>query len=171
MGQGRPSSYDPRALPPPETLARTCRGLATRDAILSEDWEARTYSFDAAWAHSERVASTRNAEGDERFVVFCPEHAFVRAFWRECVARDPAQVYEGRPVASAPLGRASGPAPGAILRIARGTGSAPRAGMSGLIASLRAPVDEPVADVSRSVSVSGTVIEGRPRGGDAHDAA
>jgi len=57
-------------LPDPRTLERTCRGLATIDAMLSAEWELRYFSFNAHWSAGQRMASMRNGSGDEWFFVF-----------------------------------------------------------------------------------------------------
>ena len=58
------------ALPDPPTLRRITRSLAMLDAILSPEWEARYYSFDAHWGDGELMASMRNGEGDGWFCLF-----------------------------------------------------------------------------------------------------
>jgi len=49
------------------------------DAILSPDRESRYYSFNAAWADGEKIASMRNGLGDEYSIVFSAEGVYVRA--------------------------------------------------------------------------------------------
>lgn len=90
-------------LPAPSELERITKGLATLDALLSEDWESRYYSFNAAWApkKAERLASMRNGSGDEWFIVFSPAGAFLKSFWHEYDAGDVAAVYDGLPKAFA----------------------------------------------------------------------
>jgi hypothetical protein len=91
--------YAPAMLPPPATLERTCKGLALLDAILCEDWQYRLFSFNAAWSADggERMASMRNGQGDEWFIVFVGEHAFFKAFWHEHPPADPAAIFAGLP--------------------------------------------------------------------------
>jgi len=86
-------------LPPPDTLERTCKGLALLDAILSEEWELRYFSFNAAWDGSgqERMASMRNGEGDGWFFVFSGERVFFKAHWHEHAHEDPALIFDGLP--------------------------------------------------------------------------
>ena len=85
------------SLPPPVELERVCRGLAVLDAVLCEDWEMRYYSFNAGWNKKgkERMASMRNGEGDEWFLVFAGAGAFFKAFWHERAV----YVQEGPPAA------------------------------------------------------------------------
>jgi len=49
-------------LPPPKDLERICKGIATLDAIVCDDWEMRYYSFQQAWdaTSGQRMASMRN---------------------------------------------------------------------------------------------------------------
>lgn len=88
-------------MPTPENLERTCRGLAILDAILSEDWEFRYFSFNAEWDETrhERMASMRNGEGDSWFIVFSGEYVFFKAFWHEHAREDAVQIYDGLPAA------------------------------------------------------------------------
>jgi hypothetical protein len=88
------------SLPTPKELERICKGLATLDAMLSEDWESRYYSFDRAWdvKSKQRMASMRNGSGDDWFMVFQPAGVFVKAFWHEYAREDVATIYEDLPV-------------------------------------------------------------------------
>jgi hypothetical protein len=70
-------------LPDIETLRRRCKALAMLDAIMSPEWEYRYYSFDAAWAEGEHMASMANGSGDEYSIVFTPAGAFIRGFDHE----------------------------------------------------------------------------------------
>jgi hypothetical protein len=92
------------SLPPPADLERICKGLATLDAALCEDWESRYYSFNHAWNKKakERMASMRNGCGDEWFLVFAPAGAFLKAFWHEYPHQDVAKTYAGLPAKLAP---------------------------------------------------------------------
>jgi len=91
-------------LPAPATLERTCKGLAALDAMMSEDWESRYYSFNHAWnrKRKERMASMRNGSGDDWFIVFSPSGVFVKAFWHEYPHEDVVKLYAGLPAKLAP---------------------------------------------------------------------
>ena len=98
-------AYSGAMLPQPKDLERICKGLATLDAVISEDWESRTYSFNAGWntRAKHRMASMRNGSGDDWFIVFTPSGVFVKAFWHEYPrVDDVAALYEGLPKALAP---------------------------------------------------------------------
>lgn len=72
----------------PRDLERICRGLAALDALMSEEWQYRYYSFNAAWAPGERMASMRNGSGDDWFIVFAPAGVFVKSFGHEHIRGD-----------------------------------------------------------------------------------
>ncbi|MER6346076.1 hypothetical protein ACWC10_22635 [Streptomyces sp. NPDC001595] len=75
------SAYDvARALPGIEELRDHCRGLATLDAVLSPEWDARFHSFDAHWAEGEQLASMRDGMGSGYAIVFSAAGAYVRGF-------------------------------------------------------------------------------------------
>jgi len=57
-------------LPAVAALVQRTKALAALDLILSPEWESRYYSFNSAWAASERMASMRNGSGDEWWLVF-----------------------------------------------------------------------------------------------------
>ena len=82
-------------LPEPKRLEQICRGLAMLDAALCEEWEYRYYSFNSAWSGEQRLASMRNGEGDEWFLVFEPSGTFLKTFWHEYENEISKQIYTG----------------------------------------------------------------------------
>ncbi len=86
-------------LPAPAELERICKGLAALDAIMSEDWGDRYYSFDRNWnaKAKQRMASMRNGSGDDWFIVFAPAGVFVKSFWHEYPREKVAELYAGLP--------------------------------------------------------------------------
>lgn len=86
-------------MPEPAALLRTCRGIAALDAMLSESWESRYYSFDRGWdpKGGVQVASMRNGCGDDWFIAFTPADVFVKAFWHEHPRAKAAEIYAGLP--------------------------------------------------------------------------
>jgi hypothetical protein len=61
-----------RNLPDIPSFRRLVRALAMLDAILSQEWEDRYYSFDSHWSPDEMMASMRNGSGDHWFALLCP---------------------------------------------------------------------------------------------------
>lgn len=100
--QKKPTKKAPTAklsLPSPQELERICKGLAALDAILSEEWDYRYYSFNHAWSteSKQRMASMRNGSGDEWFIVFEPGGVFFKAFWHEYPHEDATKIYKDLP--------------------------------------------------------------------------
>ena len=86
-----------RSLPPPPDLERICKGIAALDAMLCEEWQNRSYSFNHAWSSTsqQQMASMRNGQGDEWFIVFEPAGVFLKAFWHEYPREDVTKIYSG----------------------------------------------------------------------------
>jgi hypothetical protein len=57
-------------LPSAPALRRRTQALAMLDAILSPEWQHRYYSYDARWGAGLEMASLRNGEGDDWFLLF-----------------------------------------------------------------------------------------------------
>ncbi|MET9397863.1 hypothetical protein [Kitasatospora sp. NPDC002965] len=70
-------------LPDIPALRDRCRALAMLDAVLSPDWGDRYYSFDAHWGKGEEMASMRNGQGDDWFMVFSAAGVYARGLDHE----------------------------------------------------------------------------------------
>ena len=71
------------AIPKPSELVRITKSLATLDAILCQEWTDRYFSFDSNWSAVEQMASMRDGEGDDYFVLFTDCGAAIKGFSRE----------------------------------------------------------------------------------------
>lgn len=87
------------ALPSLVRTLELTRALAVLDAVMSEDWESRYYSFDAAWDKGERMASMRNGSGDDWFCWFGAPGSAIVGFAHESpmspYAQDPPALWPG----------------------------------------------------------------------------
>lgn len=74
-------------LPDIETLRRLCRSLATLDAIISEDWESRYYSYNRFWHkdRQEEFFQMRDGSGDEFQIMFSPAGCVINGLANESV--------------------------------------------------------------------------------------
>lgn len=81
-------------LPDVESLRKLSQSLAMLDAILSPEWEARYYSFNSKWDTDEMMASMRNGEGDEYYVLFNKDGAIIKGFAHE----SPMSPFSNKPV-------------------------------------------------------------------------
>src|SRR5262245_1652698 len=59
-------------LPDVREFTRVAQSLAALDAVLSPEWEYRYYSFNAAWADGQMMASMRDGSGDSWFALISP---------------------------------------------------------------------------------------------------
>jgi hypothetical protein len=71
------------AFPSVTELVRVTKGLAALDAILCEDWESRSWSFNATWGDKSMMASMRDGSGDEMFILFSPAGTVIKGFAHE----------------------------------------------------------------------------------------
>lgn len=58
------------------------------DAIYCADWEERYYSFNQHWSADEQMASMRNGQGDEYFMLFTGGGCIFKTFAHEHAARN-----------------------------------------------------------------------------------
>ncbi len=77
------STRDLSPLPGIEELKKLAQALAMLDAILSPEWEYRTYSFNSRWDAGEQMASMRDGSGDGWFCVFGAPGSFFKGFAHE----------------------------------------------------------------------------------------
>lgn len=70
------------------------RSLAALDAVLSPEWQFRYYSFDAAWAPGEMLASMRDGEGDRWVGLICPAGIVIIGLSHESSAFRPGDPHE-----------------------------------------------------------------------------
>jgi hypothetical protein len=93
------STRDLSRLPGPADLRALSQSLATLDAILSPEWDARYYSFNRRWGAGEAMASMRDGSGDGYFALFDARGAILKGFAHESPMRprvqDPPRVWPG----------------------------------------------------------------------------
>jgi len=88
-----------KTLPGIDQLKSLCQSLAMLDAIISPDWEYRYYSFDSKWGINEMMASMRNGQGDDFFILFNNDGAIIKGFDHESLmspySNEPRRVWPG----------------------------------------------------------------------------
>ena len=70
-------------LPDIESLKRLSQSIAMLDAIISQEWESRYFSFNSKWSGGEMMASMRTGTGDEYFILFKKDGAILKGFDHE----------------------------------------------------------------------------------------
>lgn len=76
-------NLNPTHLPDIEALRHRCKALAMLDAMIRPEWDYRYYSFNANWATGEEMASMRDRQGDEWFLLFDKSGAAIKGFAHE----------------------------------------------------------------------------------------
>jgi hypothetical protein len=86
-------------LPGPATLRAWSVSMAALDAVLCPEREYRLYSYDAAYADGEAMASMDNGAGDTYAILFTPAGVLVRGFDHEAplspFTQDPPAPFPG----------------------------------------------------------------------------
>jgi hypothetical protein len=70
-------------LPDRKTLQTICKAIAVLDAILSQEWEYRYYSYNYKWADNEEFFEMRNGEGDQMLILFQKDGCVINGFSHE----------------------------------------------------------------------------------------
>jgi hypothetical protein len=63
---------DQQLLPDLAAIKQRTRALAMVEAIVCPEWEDRYYSYSCEWGSGEEMASMRNGQGDDWFLLFGP---------------------------------------------------------------------------------------------------
>ena len=91
------STQDFSSLPDAAALKTLCKALAALDAINSQEWEYRYYSYDANWAEGEEALLMRDGQGDEMQILFRSEGCVINGLMHEYNQPDKAKVTRGLP--------------------------------------------------------------------------
>ena len=91
------STQDYSTLPDMAALKQLSKALAALDAVNSQDWEYRYYSYNAAWGPEEEMLEMRDGEGDQMLVLFRPEGCVINGFLHEYDQPDKGSVTCGLP--------------------------------------------------------------------------
>lgn len=77
------STKDFRLLPDRKALQRICKAISVLDAILSQEWEYRYYSYNNKWAEDEEFFEMRNGSGDQILILFRQDGCIINGFTHE----------------------------------------------------------------------------------------
>jgi hypothetical protein len=91
------STKKPNNLPDRKTLQSICKAISVVDAILSQDWEYRYFSYNCKWAKDEEFFEMRDGEGSRMLILFQKEGCVINGFDVELVKRNIKQLTKGLP--------------------------------------------------------------------------
>jgi len=77
------STRNINSLPDRKSLAKTCKAISVLDAIISQEWEFRYYSYNSKWAENEECCEMRNGEGDQMLILFREDGCIINGFAHE----------------------------------------------------------------------------------------
>lgn len=72
-----------QSLPDAKKLKASCKAMAVLDAIFSQEWIYRYYSFDHNWSENEEFFEMRNGEGGQMLILFRAEGTVINGYSSE----------------------------------------------------------------------------------------
>lgn len=85
------------SLPDRHKLKAICRSISVIDAILSEDWLDRYYTYNSKWADGEEFGGMKNGEGDELLILFRNDGCVINGMTHEYYPKDKSKLTAGLP--------------------------------------------------------------------------
>ena len=70
-------------LPNKEKLQKICKSISVLDAIISQDWEYRYYSYNQKWGKDEELFEMRDGCGDQMLILFTKNGCVINGFAHE----------------------------------------------------------------------------------------
>jgi hypothetical protein len=74
------STKNIHSLPDINNLKRISKAISVLDAIISQDWEYRYYSYNSKWDINEEYLQMRNGSGDEMHLLFLEDSCVINGF-------------------------------------------------------------------------------------------
>jgi len=82
------STKDLASLPGRQELYLICKSISVLDAVFSEEWLDRYYSFNSKWATDEEFFEMRNGQGDQFLILFLPDGCVINGMTHEYYPKD-----------------------------------------------------------------------------------
>lgn len=83
---------NPQLLPDLPAIQLRAKALAMVEAIVCPEWEDRYYSYNCRWGSGEEMASMRNGQGDDWFLLFGPFGAGIKGLAHETALAGDAEL-------------------------------------------------------------------------------
>lgn len=75
-------------LPNRKKVQLICKAISVLDAIISQEWEYRYYSYNNKWAENEECFEMRNGSGDQILILFRADGCILNGFAHEYEQQD-----------------------------------------------------------------------------------
>lgn len=82
------STKDYKLLPDAKKLKSICKAISVLDAILSQEWEYRYYSYNNKWSNYEEFFEMRDGSGNQMLVLFAQNDCVINGFAHEYEQQD-----------------------------------------------------------------------------------
>ena len=91
------STKHPNLLPDRKALKIICKAISVLDAIISQEWEYRYYSYNSKWDKDEECLQMRNGCGDEMHILFREDGCVINGFAHEYEQQDKGSLTQNLP--------------------------------------------------------------------------
>lgn len=91
------STKDFNSLPDRKTLQTICKAISVLDAIISQEWQYRYYSYNNKWADNEEFCEMRNGSGDQMLILFRQDGCVINGFAHEFDQQDKQKLTKDLP--------------------------------------------------------------------------
>ncbi len=91
------STKDYSLLPDRKSLENICKAISVLDAIISQEWQYRYYSFNSKWDTNERCLQMRNGSGEEMHILFRDDGCAINGFAHEYEKKEKAKLTQNLP--------------------------------------------------------------------------
>jgi hypothetical protein len=91
------STKDYSLLPDRKSLEAICKAISVLDAIISQEWQYRYYSYNSKWDTNERCLQMRNGSGEEMHILFREDGCVINGFAHEYDQQDKTKLTNGLP--------------------------------------------------------------------------
>lgn len=85
------------SMPDRKALATICKAISVLDAILSQEWEYRYYSYNSNWDMDEECLQMRNGSGNEMHILFRKDGCVINGFAPEFEQQDKDKLTQNLP--------------------------------------------------------------------------
>jgi hypothetical protein len=84
-------------LPDANALKEICKAISVLDAIISQAWEYRYYSYNSKWDKDGECLQMRNGSGDEMHILFQEDGCVINGFAHEYNQQDKGKLTQNLP--------------------------------------------------------------------------
>jgi hypothetical protein len=91
------STSNTSTLPDRNKLQHICKSISVLDAILSQEWVDRYFSYQRQWSEEEEFFEMRNGQGDSLMILFRNEGCIINGMTHEYYPKDKSKLTKGLP--------------------------------------------------------------------------